>query len=104
MSDQAGKPQPEAVDPEARPPDALYQRDRVVARVLDAEIDLAAKEIRFGEVYNSDDLLLPDECEYQKYRILIQRVAYASRISKDEPHKGRVLRGVVAELLGFRQQ
>lgn len=87
-----------------REPDALYQKDRVVARVLDAEIDAEAREIRFGEIYNSDELLLPEECEYQKYRILIQRVAYASKVNREEPQKGRILRGAMAEILGYREQ
>ncbi|MBZ5544290.1 MAG: hypothetical protein LAO07_11520, partial [Acidobacteriia bacterium] len=57
----------------------------------------------FAEVYNSDDLLLPEECEFQKYRMLIQRIADATKVSKDEPHKGRILRGVIADLLGHRE-
>jgi hypothetical protein len=88
----------------AREQDAIYQNDRLRARVLDPEVDTDAKEIRFGEVYNSDELLLPEECEYQKYRILIQRIAYASKVNKEEPHKGRILRGVTAEILGYREQ
>jgi hypothetical protein len=48
--------------------------------------------------------LLPEECEFQKYRILIQRIAHASRVDKQEPHKGRTLRGVTADLLGYREQ
>ena len=87
-----------------REANAIYQNGRLVARVLDADVDTEAKEIRFGEVYNSDELILADECEFQKYRILVQRVAYASKVSKEEPHKGRILRGVVADLLGFREQ
>jgi len=90
--------------PKDREQDAIYQNNRCVARVLDAEVDTGAKEIRFGEVYNSDELLLPEECEYQKCRILIQRIAYASKVNKDEPHKGRILRGVTAEILGYRTQ
>lgn len=87
-----------------RETDALYQNDRLVARVAGAEVDLAAKQIRFAEIYNSDELLLPEECEFQKYRILIQRVADATKVSREEPHKGRILRGVVADLLGHREQ
>lgn len=83
---------------------AIYQNQRLVARVVGAEIDPPAKEIRFAEVLNSDDLLLPEECHFQKYRIVIQRVAYASRIDKEASHKGRILRGVVAEILGDREQ
>jgi len=84
--------------------DAIYQGDppQRVARVLEAEVDEAAKKVRFVEIYQSDWLLLPDECEFQKYRILIQRVSFASRIDKSAPEKGRVLRGVEADILGYR--
>ena len=87
-----------------REPDAIYQNNRLVARVADPQVDLEAKEIRFAEVYSSDDLVLPDECEFGKYRILIQRIADATKVSKEEPHKGRILRGVTADLLGHREQ
>lgn len=85
-------------------PDAVYQGDKLVARVLDPEVDLEAKEVRFGEIYNSDYLVLPDECEYQQYRILVQRIAYATKIERGAQHKGRILRGVVADILGYREQ
>ncbi|MHB8654077.1 MAG: hypothetical protein ACYDA9_09380 [Terriglobia bacterium] len=84
--------------------DAIYQGNRLVARVLDAEVDLDAKEVRFGEIFNSDELMIPDECEFQRYRILIQRIAYATKVDKAEPHKGRILRGVTADILGYREQ
>src|SRR5579859_1919296 len=84
--------------------DAIYQGNRLVARVLDAEVDLDAKEIRIGEVYNSDELMIPDECEFQRYRILIQRIAYATKVDKAERNKGRILRGVTADILGYREQ
>ncbi len=84
--------------------DAIYQGNRLVARVLDAEVDLEAKEIRIGEVFNSDELMIPDECEFQRYRILIQRIAYATKVDKAEPHKRRILRGVIADILGYLEQ
>ena len=84
--------------------EAIYQNNQVVARVLGPEVDTQAKEIRFTELYNSDLLVLPDECEYQRYRILVQRIEYASKVNKEEPHKGRILRGVAAEILGYREQ
>lgn len=101
----SGSPQTggKVVEPKAREKDALYQSGRIVARVIDPEVDLDGKELRFGEIYNSDELMIPEECEYQGYRILIQRIAYASKIEKGEAHKGRVLRGVSANLLGFRE-
>ena len=89
--------------PKERHDDAIYQNDRAVARVIDPEVDLEAKKIRFGEICSSDDLMLAEECEFQQYRILIQRIAYASRVDKQETHKGRTLRGVTADLLGYRR-
>ena len=84
--------------------DALYQENRLVARVVDPDIHPETREVHFREVYNSDDLLLPEECAFQQYRLMIQRVADATRIDKLSPEKGRVLRGVVAEILGYREQ
>ena len=110
MSDLSA-PQGGALEPEKnassqtpRDPDALYQNGRIVARVLNIEIDLDAKEIRFGEIYSSDHLVIPEESEFQDYRILIQHIAYATKIQKGEEHKGRVLRGVSCDLLGYRER
>lgn len=102
----SGLPQPagKPAEPKARERDALYQGGRVVARVAETEIDRDAKEVRFGEVFNSDDLMIPEECEFQEFRILIQRIAYATKIQRGEEHKGRVLRGVVCDLLGYHSQ
>ena len=86
---------------QAREQNALYQGGRVVARVAEVEIDLDAKEVRFGEVSQSEDLMIPEECEFRKYRILIQRIVYATKIQRGEEHKGRVLRGVTCDLLGY---
>lgn len=92
-----------------RQPDALYQFDRfgqqqrAVARVLEPEVDEAAQEVRFGEIYNSDDLVLSDECEFRKYRLLVRKIAYAAKIDREAPHRGRVLRGVTARLVGTRE-
>ncbi len=97
--------EPSTTEP-ARVPedDAIYQGNKVVARVLDPQVDWEAREIRFREIYNSDYLLLPEECEFQKYRIIIRTIEYASHTDRTAPQKGRVLRGVVAEVLGYRQQ
>jgi hypothetical protein len=84
--------------------DAIYQDGKIVARVVDPEVRSNAREIRFAEINGSDDLMLPEECEFQKYRLMVQRIEYASRIDKNAPEKGRVLRGVVAEILGYREQ
>lgn len=84
--------------------DAIYQQGQIVGRAADVEVDSEAKEIRFGELFNTDLLLLPDECEYQKYRILVQRIAHATNTHPSSPQKGRILRGVIAEIVGYREQ
>ncbi|MGO8786930.1 MAG: hypothetical protein ACLQVL_06040 [Terriglobia bacterium] len=84
--------------------DAIYQDGKIAARAVDPEIRADAHEIHFGEINSSDNLMLPEECEFQKYRLMIQRIEYASRVDKNAPEKGRVLRGVVAEILGYREQ
>ena len=94
---------PSSSEPQPREDDAVYQNGRVVARVADPQVDSEAKEIRFAELYNSDELLLPDECEFQKYTIMVQRIAHATKVDKGALHKGRVLRDVVAEILGYRE-
>ncbi len=81
---------------------AIYQDGKVVARVDAPEIRAQVREIHFAEVNNSDELMLPEECEFRQYRLMIQRIEYASRIDKNSPEKGRILRGVVAESLGYR--
>ena len=93
---------PESGGDGPREMDALYQGGRIVARVIEPEVDREAKEIRFAEAYHSDELMIPEECEFQEYRILIQKIAYATKIQRGEEHKGRVLRGVTADILGFR--
>jgi len=87
----------------ARQDDAIYQDDERVAKTIEAEVDLEAKEIHFGELYESDPLLRPGEGAYQDYRILIRKIAFAASLDKNSPHKGRVLRGVIAEILGHRE-
>jgi hypothetical protein len=90
-----------AAGAKSRESDAIYQGGRMVARAVGAEVDLKAKEIRFGEIHNSDDLVIPDECEFRNYRILIQRIAFATRIQRGEEHQGRVLGGVTCDVLGY---
>ena len=84
--------------------DAIYQEGKVVARSVAPEVRGNAREVYFAEINNSDELALTEECEFQKYRLMIQRIEYASRIDKNAPEKGRLLRGVVAEILGYREQ
>ena len=84
--------------------DAIYQNGKIAARVAGADVRWDAREIHFAEINSSDDLMLPEECEFQKYRLIIQRIEYASRLDKTAPEKGRVLKGVVAEVLGYREQ
>ena len=108
--DEPGKAQTAPAEPlqepraQERQADAIYQNGELVARVTGSQVDLEAKEIRFAELYQSDHLLLPDECEFQKYIIMVQRIGFATKVEKTALHKGRVLQNVVAEILRYREQ
>jgi len=94
----------DAARPAIHEDDVIYQNGKIAARVIGAEVRPDNREVRFAELNSSDDLMLPEECEFQKYRLMIQRIEYASRLDKTAPEKGRVLRGVVAEVLGYTEQ
>ncbi|MGH9454809.1 MAG: hypothetical protein ACRD2O_12655 [Terriglobia bacterium] len=87
-----------------READAIYQNNHLAARVEGAEVNPEAKTIHFDEIYNSDYLLLADECEYQQYRMMIRKIEYATKVEKTALRKGRTLRGVTAEILGYCEQ
>ncbi|HUY13063.1 MAG TPA: hypothetical protein VMX16_05430 [Terriglobia bacterium] len=98
------KAQSQAGSAAARQADAVYQQGQPVARVEGAEVDPEKKTIHFGELYNSDFLILADECEFLEYRIFIRKIEYATKEDKAVLHKGRILRGVKGEILGYREQ
>ena len=100
----SAKAQRQAGTAEARQADAIYQQGQLVARVEGAEVDPEKKMIHFGELYNSDFLILADECEFLEYRIFIRKIEYATKEDKAALHKGRILRGVKGEILGYREQ
>jgi hypothetical protein len=83
----------------SRSDDVIYQKGKAVAQVLNAEVDEEAREVRFAELSNSDLLLLPDECEFRSYCILIRKIAYATKEDKQSLHKGRILRDVTAKII-----
>lgn len=103
-SEAGGQTEPAEPAGAMRQHDAIYQEGRLAGRVVDARVDFGAKEICFGEVYNCGCLLLPDECEFQEYRILVKRIDDATKVSRESPHKGRILKGVTANILGYRTQ
>ena len=84
-----------------REQDAIYQNGKLVAHVVEPDVDLDAKEIRFDEVLESDHLVLAEECEFQKYRSMIQKVAFAIKEDRRPGQKGRTLGGCTAEILGY---
>ncbi|HXH51672.1 MAG TPA: hypothetical protein VNM47_20210 [Terriglobia bacterium] len=87
-----------------REPDAIYQNGKIVARVANPDVDLEAKEIRFDEILDSDHLVLAEECEFQKYRIMVQKIAFATKEDHRAGRVGRTLAGCTAEILGFIEQ
>lgn len=89
-----------------RDEDAIYQwsnfhGERLVARVVGPEINEEGKEVNFVEIVNSDLLLLPDECHFQKYRLEIDTVRDAIKADRSDREKGRILREVHAKIIGY---
>jgi len=89
--------------PTVREADVIYQKGRFGGRVVGYQIDDVDKEVRFDEITNTDELLLPDEFEFQRYILIVRKVAYATKVARESPHKGRILRGVVAEIVSYRE-
>lgn len=87
-----------------REQDAIYQGGKLVGRVVDPKVDLKDKQIMFEEILGSDHLMIPEECEFQEFRIMIQKVTFATKIDKRPGHSGRTLGGCVADILGYREQ
>jgi predicted transposase YdaD len=92
-----------SLPPEQREKDTLYQKSRVVARVSGVRVDEAGQKLYCDEIHNSDLLVLADECEYEHYRIVIRKVEHAAKSDPTAPHKGRVLRGIEADIVGYCQ-
>ncbi len=80
---------------------SFHHGDRLVARAVKPQIDEAAKRVKFMEITHSDLLLLPDECHFQKYKLEIDTVGDATKVDKTEPEKGRILRQVTAQIIGY---
>lgn len=87
-----------------REQDAIYQKGNLVGRTVEPEVDLEAREIRFKEIIGTDHLMIPEECEFQKYRIMIQKIAFATKLDRRPGHNGRTLGGCAAEILGHLEQ
>jgi hypothetical protein len=85
-----------------RDPNAIYQNSKLVARAREPEIDEAGKEVRFTQITDNDELRLPDECEFQKYVLIVRRIAHATKEKSEK--RERILRGVVAEIVGYWEQ
>ena len=88
----------------AKESDAIYQNGEKVGQVIGAEMDEANKKFTFAEIHHSDYLLLPEECDYQKFRIQIHDVEYATREGTEAAQKGRILRKLAGEILGYSEQ
>jgi hypothetical protein len=92
-----------------REDDAIYQwqfhhGERLVGRVVKAQVDESGKRVSFAEVINSDLLFLPDECMFGKYKLEIDTVGDAIKVDHSDPDKGRILREVTANITGYVEQ
>ncbi len=83
---------------------SFHHGDRMVARAVKANIDESSKRVTFMEITHSDLLLLPDECQFRKYKLEIDTVGDAIKVDKVEPEKGRILREVTGQITGYVEQ
>lgn len=104
VEEEGGDDLPE-IPMEEREEDGIYQHsnfhgERLVGRAVDFEIDDDGEVVRFAEISHSDYLLVPDEFEFRNYRLQIKKIDDAVKKDKLAEHKGRILYGVTAEVVG----
>lgn len=85
-----------------REKDALYQGGRILARVSGAVIDEAKSTVRFDEIYNSNELNLGAEFEFQKWRLRFRSAESVTMVLASAPQKGRIIEKAVCEIAGLR--
>ena len=82
--------------------DGLYQGGRLVSKVTGPTVDEARSEIRFNEIYQSNELNLGAEFEFQKWRLKFRAAESIVMISASAPQKGRIIEKVVCQITGVR--
>ncbi len=85
-----------------RETDALYQDRKLVARVEKAVVDEKATAVRFDEIHTSNQLDLQREFEFQKWRLRYRDAQAIIGLDTSAPHKGRIIREAVCEIVGER--
>ncbi len=83
-----------------REEDALYQGNRIVARVEGATVDKVNKVVSFREIHHSGNMDLSEPVVFQKYKLELRHIDTLINLDVSAPEKGRILRGVRFELLG----
>ena len=85
-----------------RETDALYQGYKVVARVSGAAVDEAKSEVRFDEIYQSNQLDLGAEFEFQKWRLNFDSAESMTMLTASAPQKGRIIEKAICKIAGMR--
>jgi len=85
-----------------REQDAIYQNDKIVARLGNGEFKKENKTIYFNQLEYSNELNLDEIFEFQKY--ILQFISYKAMIQLDssQSHKGRILKGVSCRIIDLR--
>jgi hypothetical protein len=86
-----------------REKDALYQHDKVAARIAGAQVDEEQRQILFDEIYESDALDLGSEFEFQKWKLRFQSADTMTMLNAAAPHKGRTITKATCKITGDRR-
>lgn len=81
---------------------ALYQDLKLAARVSGARVDEATNLVEFEEIYQSSDLDLNREFEFQKWRLRFKGADMIVGLDSSAPQKGQIVSKAVCTIIGTR--
>lgn len=85
-----------------REDNAIYQNGELVARIEQPVIDEAKRSIQFAEIFQSHNLNLEAEFEFQKWRLKFKSAQMLVGLNASVPHKGNMILKAVCEIVGIR--
>lgn len=85
-----------------READAIYQNDKLVAKVSGALVDEANGIVTFDEIYQSNDLNSNEIFEFRKWRLRLKSADALIGLSATAPQKGQIIERAICKIEGTR--
>ena len=85
-----------------REKDSIYQDGKIVAKIIEGKINQQNNAYFFKEIYNSNNLNLEKEFEFQKFKLKHKRHESGTYLDVTQPHKGKIIENVICEIIGER--